>query len=244
MNTLLANFLITEDPLYFIFILVSIFIILLSSALLILLLVQTIKASQMRRNEMKGLKDEAYHEALQLLDDAQKKSLDILATSQIKARNSLDHAESLSKEAREELKDKVGKIYEKQTHTLENVGKEMLSAYKELLEVEKHTNLKNLEDTRNMIKDEMLSEVATFKESLKKDTFKVQEEIEKKVHEGYSEVSAEIEEYKRQKLEKLNTQIIEIMADIYTEVLGEKLTPDLHENFLLTRLEEELKRIS
>ncbi|HAI63058.1 MAG: hypothetical protein UU64_C0013G0014 [candidate division WWE3 bacterium GW2011_GWF2_41_45] len=238
-SILLPNEFFTERVFYFVIAFSSLTVLIL--VLILLYVFQSKKQAKDRLMENE-IKDKAYVEAMKIMDSARLKSLKILEESQLKAHKSLDNASSLSKEARAELDRKFAVIYDKQTSTLDGLSQELVKTYKDALEKERKENMQVIDETSDMLKRELTAEVIEITDTVRKGTIEKQKEIEKKLEEEYSRVEEEINAYKAQKTEEINSRIFDIIARVSDRVLGRVIDQSSHEKFILDTLTEELMK--
>ncbi len=201
-----------------------------------------LKKSREQKNIEEKIKDKAYSDAMKIMDDARIKSLKILEESQLKAHKSLDHASNLSNEAKLELDKKFNAIYDKHAETLEGLGDALVRTYREALDKERQENLKVIDETSDMLRRELTSEMMEIKDAVRKGTIEKQQEIEKKLEEEYQKIEAELKDYKQKKSEDLNNRIFDIIAKVSEKVLGRVIDQSSHERFVLDTLKEELMK--
>ncbi len=236
---LLPNEFFTERVFYFVIAFSSLTVFIL--VLIIVYLLQYKKQEKEAKLE-EEIKDRAYEQAMKIMDAARLKSLKILEASQAKAHKSLESASSLSEEARQELEKKFSDIYDKHSSILEELGQDLVKTYKEALEKERKENFQVIDETSEMLKRELASEVMEIKDTVRKGTIEKQKEIETKLEEAYSSVEEEIKAYKFQKVEELNSRIFDIIAKVSDTVLGRVIDQSSHEKFILDALREELMK--
>ncbi|KKS30937.1 hypothetical protein A2380_00015 [candidate division WWE3 bacterium RIFOXYB1_FULL_43_24] len=238
-SILLPNEFFTERVFYFVIAFSSLTVLIL--VLMLLYIFQSKKQEKDRLLEDE-IKDKAYSGAMKIMDAARLKSLKILEESQLKAHKSLDNASSLSKEAREDLDRKFAAIYDKQTSTLEGLGQELVKTYKDALDKERRENMQVIDETSEMLKRELTAEVVEITDTVRKGTIEKQKEVEKKLEDEYSRIEAEINAYKAQKTEEINSRIFDIIAKVSDRVLGRVIDQSTHEKFILDTLAEELMK--
>src|SRR3989339_726664 len=236
---LLPNEFFTERVFYFVIAFSS-----LTVFILVLVFLYILQRNKQEREVFleKEIKDKAYAEAMKIMDSARLKSLKILEESQLKAHRSLDSATSLSKEARDDLDRKFAAIYDKQTSTLEGLGQELVKTYKDALDKERRENMQVIDETSEMLKRELTAEVVEITDTVRKGTIEKQKEVEKKLEDEYSRIEAEINAYKAQKTEEINSRIFDIVAKVSDRVLGRVIDQSSHEKFILDTLKEELMK--
>jgi cell division septum initiation protein DivIVA len=195
-------------------------------------------------NEAKEVHDNAYEDALKILDEARVKSVKLFGESQLKAQRILGDAGSLSESSREELVRRLEDLYSKQEETFRQLSSGFVKSYKEALEKEKTENIRTLAETTEMIKDEVLSDIGVFKDTIRKSTIEGQQQVEEKLAASYAEVEKEIQNYREEKIAALNSKIFHILADISEKVIGSSIDLVDHEKFILDTLKDEVRKLS
>lgn len=186
---------------------------------------------------------EVYQDALRILDQARADSLKILGRAQAKAQGILDTSYVISQENKRRLEDNIAGIYDKQGKALDNLSEELLALYKEAVQEGKQENIRTLYEVTEAMKRDALSEVDDFKNVIKKGTIEAQEALEQKIMTEYSKADTEIEEYKDKKIKSLNNKILDVLSNIYTEVIGQDFDQIKHEKLILKMLKEEMDRL-
>lgn len=186
------------------------------------------------------IKEEAYHNALKILDQARVKSLRILSESQLKAQESLDDIEDLNNSTKESLIRKLTTLYDKQENVLKQMNVDLLDSYKKAIEKESGESIKTLAETSEILKQEVLSEVEVFKQNMKDSTYLTQKELEERLRKSYEEVEKEIKTYKEDKIKSLNSKIFDVLAEVSTAVIGKCVDMSTSEKFIMDTLKEEM----
>lgn len=192
--------------------------------------------------ENKGLGENAYQDALKILDRARADSLKILGRAQSKAQSVLNSTYTISKESREKLDDNLHNIYEKQEKSLSDLTKDLLNSYKSAVEEGKEENIRTLYEATESMKNEALKGVTEFKDVIKKETLEARGQLEDKLKAEYSIVEQEVEVYKAEKLKNLNNRIFDILANVYAEVIKQDLDQIKHEKLIIGMLKDELRK--
>jgi cell division septum initiation protein DivIVA len=105
------------------------------------------------------LRNDAYQDALKILDRARVDSLKILGRAQSKAQSVLNSTYAISKESRDKLDNNLRSIYEKQEKSLSEVTKDLLDSYKSAVEEGKEENIRTLYEATESMKNEALKGV-------------------------------------------------------------------------------------
>ena len=200
------------------------------------------KSKKKFNDEDNEIEKSAYGEALKILDRARADSLKILGRAQMKAQGLLDNTYVISKENRKRLEDSVRDIYEKQSRVLDNLSEELLDNYRLAIEEGKKENIRTLYEVTEAMKKEAIQGVDELKDVVKRETMGAQDALEEKIMSEYAKVDTEIKEYKKSKIESLNKKIIELLSNVYSEVIGQDLDQVRHEKLILDLLDREIKK--
>jgi ABC-type multidrug transport system fused ATPase/permease subunit len=195
-------------------------------------------------DEVTEVHEDAYEDALKILDAARVKSVKLFGDSQLRAQKILGEAGSLSEASREDLVKKLEDLYSVQEETFKQLSAGFVKSYKEALEKEKTENIRTLAETTEMIKDEVLSDIDEFKDTIRKSTIVSQQQVEEKLTASYQEVEKEIQRYKEEKIAALNSKIFHILADLSEKVIGSSIDLVEHEKFILDTLKDEVRKLS
>lgn len=195
-------------------------------------------------DEVKEVHENAYEDALKILDDARVKSVKLFGDSQLRAQKIISEAGELSETSREDLVKKLEDLSARQEETYQQLSSGFVKSYKEALEKEKNENIRTLAETTEMLKDEVLSGVDDFKDTIRKSTIVSQQQVEEKLEASYKAVEKEIQDYKEEKIAALNSKIFHILADISEKVIGSSIDLVDHEKFILDTLKDEVRKLS
>jgi len=221
-------------------------LILFSFAALILVYVLFIlvgkKLRRHKRKKIDGLREESYQDALKILDRARTESLKILSRAESRAHNVLNDTYSVSKESKDRLEKNLQQIYQKQEKYISDVNNELIRSYKDIVAEGKKENIRTLYEATEEMKKEAMSGVTEFKNVIQKETLEAQNELESKIQSEYAEIEKEIESYKSEKLKNLNNKIFDILAIVYSEVIGQDLDQIKHEKLIIELLKDEIRR--
>ncbi len=190
-----------------------------------------------------SMREDAYQEALKILDEARVKSLKILGDSQLKAQKTLKDMGSLNEGMKKDLDKRIEQLYLRQEEDLKEFGDGFIQSYRQAANEKKDESIKSLVQSTEEIKNEVISDMEEFKNVVKKETMGVQEEMEEKLKKNYAEVDKEISEYKERKIKEINGLILLLLSDISEEVIGKSMDQTDYEKYVLKRLGEEIKKL-
>lgn len=188
------------------------------------------------------LSNNAYQDALRILDRARADSLKILSRAQMKAQTVLKSTYSITQESRRELDENLIEIYKKQEKSLGDLTEELLQSYKHAVQQGKDENIRTLYEASEAMKKEALSGVDELKTAIKKETLGAQQALEEKIQTEYSKVEHEVDIYKQEKIKNLNKKIFDMLSEIYSRVIMQDLDQTTHEKMILDLLKEEIRK--
>jgi cell division septum initiation protein DivIVA len=243
MNSILPEgFSILSFIVFFLVTLVVVFLVMVLFYNFVSLLFRILRKERVNREVVK-MHENAYEEALRILDEARVKSARLFGDAQIKSQEMLSETEDITDEKKKELNRKLEVLSFKQEEMFKQLGESLVKSYKEALEKEKNESIKSLAETQEMIKDEVLSNIGDFKDTIRKGTIVAQEQMEEKLKKSYEEVEREIAKYKEEKIAALNAKIFQILADVSEKVFGKSVDQTGHEKFVLDTLKDEVRKL-
>ncbi|MFC1621850.1 hypothetical protein ACFL13_00480 [Patescibacteria group bacterium] len=230
--------------------LLFIFLVSFSSLIFIVLYIiyTHIAESRFRKNSAKGSQEEAYSEALKIVDTARKESLQIVKSANRKAQDILSESRELHNYVEEGLTKKLNMVARSQAKHFEELTHNVFQKYRQTMEVEKDIALKEFKLSFNEIKGEMLMELEKFVEVLKIEVAKTKGSLEEKVNQELVKTNEEIKRYKDQKLKEVDGTLRSTVDQATQDILRRSMTNKDHENLILNALEtiknsEKFKRI-
>ncbi|MFH1648227.1 MAG: hypothetical protein ABIA11_00665, partial [Patescibacteria group bacterium] len=137
---------------------------------------------------------------------------------------------------------RIGDVYKRQEDYLKKSIEELLITFKSAVEKGSEENIRTLVQTTETLKKEALSDITEFKEMLEEETMGAKEELEDKVKADYAQVEAEIDTYRQKKLKELNNKVLDILSNIYLEVIGKELDQPKYEEMVLKLLDEQVRK--
>jgi len=223
--------------------LIFIFIMLQGSLLVILFYLFLDKFSSSKKIKLQEsvVKQEAYNKALAILEEAKDSSIRIVEEANKKAQLLLGDVQLLTNDVKHDLNTQLQSLSEKHIQTLTATTAEFIDNYKNTLGAEGKKTTEALEQTTTIVKEALLSEVEQFKDILRKETLDTEEQVKLKIQDEYSQVRAELEEYKKTKTAAIDAKIYEIVYDVVSNVTAKSLDVDAHQDLVMHFLEEAKK---
>lgn len=220
----------TLEPIVFFDLIIAIFILSISLGAIVISYTKTVRKLHDLYKEKSTAQKEMLKKSDHILEEAREKALKIVSDA-----NLFD--DSTKKMFDQELK----MIQEGQVKTLEKLSYDLLNVYQKELTDLKENNIKLMSNISKDIENSVIAELKDFREILKKETYDSQKIVETKIEETYKATQKEIEDYKTERLKKVEGQIFEIIQNVSREVLGKTLSRDEHEQLVMDALEKAKK---
>lgn len=198
--------------------------------------------------------DEVYKQNLYLKHHFSEKSLEKLNSAHEKSSKivaeAISQAEEIIQKA-ELLKDTRDKEFSKELIELSRIQKEALKTKLSELQsgfLEEISNLK--EDDINLfqnitkdIEDVATSEIQKFEKQLHDETIGGQSIVEQKINDAFAKANFEIIEYKKEKIEKADKEVFDILQTIAKNLLHKELSYEDHKDLIMEALEDAKKEM-
>ncbi len=189
-----------------------------------------VKEENFQKNEK--ILDETRIKAARILDDANSKALDIINKVTLSTDLSSDNfSQGLLRVSSEQIKE------------FEKVTSDFTKVYSQTLQDLRSKNIEIFQNTSKDIELNASEELKNFKESMDKLTSQSQGEVEKKIDTDYQSAKGEIENYKKEQLEKIDSDIYELLEKISKTILGKTISLSDHEDLIEKSLEKAKKEI-
>jgi len=180
--------------------------------------------------ENADLLSQARGKAIKMIDEANNKALDIIS----KATLSTDTVS-------ETFKQEMSHISSVQIKEFKKATSDFTKTYFQVLQDLKANNIEAFQNVSKDIEVNTTKEITNFKESMEKLTVLSQDEVKKKIDADYALLTKEMEDYKNQELQKVESGIYELLENVSKLVLGKALSLSEHEELIEKSLKEAKK---
>lgn len=185
-----------------------------------------------------NIKQDAYDEATKIMDEAREQSNQIINETTQKSKDILNSINNLSSSAKGEVEQELEQLAEKQKALLNTTTQELAGFYKNIVEKQKQESLAAISGASDDIKNALLNEVGEFENTLQKETVEKQAALEKRLEEEYQKIQGELEQYKRDRIDKIDSSIFEVLHEVTAKVLGKALSLEEHKQLVLDALNQ------
>lgn len=194
-----------------------------------------------KQDKLLNQPQENYGNSLELIEQAQKQANAIVEKAVESAKHILFETEYVKQDITKEMQDSLQKVAEESVKLVQGRSTESEKEFRAVVEEIKQEFAKAAEQKLQNIEQVTLTETNDFKEILRQETIKSQSIIGKKIGEDFDAVSAELSEYKKQRMAEIDKNIQAITKQVIEETLGQSITLPIHQDLVLASLENAKK---
>ena len=230
------------DDLFLIYALVT--SVLLLSGVLILVIgyfFSTIKKIRLYQKDIERIENDIVHHNKQAIDRARQKAEEIITAANTRAREIIQQTNKLEDETHQAGKQIAEKLLSSQKEELERARDQLFNQYKTLLENLYQDNVNLFRSISKDIETQAVLEVEDFKNILRRETLESQKIVGKRIDKLYADTQIEVEQYKKQELQKVQDNIYKIIENAVVLAIGKSIDFDKHEDLVMEALEEAIK---
>lgn len=188
-----------------------------------------------------NIRDESFQKNADILEEARIKAVKMIDDANNQALDIVNKVTLSTDVVSENFKEDLLRISSIQIKEFEKATSNFTSLYSQVLQ---DLKTKNIEIFQNISKDIEVNtneEIKNFKESMQKLTTLSQKEVRKKIDIDYEISKKEIEAYKKEELQKIDSGIYELLEKMSKLVLGKALSLSEHEDLIEKSLEKAKK---
>lgn len=180
-------------------------------------------------------------EAEHILADAHKEAVEIVRTAAEKAQEILKSAEVIKQETIENLSREITAISEQHQRYLKDASLKYVETYEHMAERAQEEYLNTLHAASQSMAQDAKQTLGMFETFLKDQTVGYKQAMERKIEELRKQVNEYVHEYKKDKLQRVDNVINEIIVSVAKSVIGRSLNIKEHNELVLKALDEAKK---
>lgn len=229
------------DALIFFYLTTALFVL---SIVLVFVIVRYEAMLRREREEAKQietLKTHIEQQARQITEEAKGEAEEIVKNANIRAQQIIGSGESVNLDTKKALEQTFKDLLLQSNKMLNDKAGEIVKQYEKLIGELNNKHINIFKNTTKDIENYTVSEVSDFKGILRQETVDAQKIVEQKIEEVYASAQREVEEYKKQQLERVRENIYKLLSEISKLVLGRSLDLSSQEELILQALEEAKK---
>jgi exonuclease VII large subunit len=174
-----------------------------------------------------GLNARSHHKAERIFEQAQNKSLEIIAESEQKAEQIINQADFFSGISQDEI-----------SKQLQKASQEQIQAYSRLMQELRGEIGKMFETVSADIQNNTLDQVEKFRKDVSAKTLETENMLGGEMKQEYQKVSLAIESYKENMMKKIDETTYSIVKQVTESVLHRGSSAADHEHLVIQALEE------
>jgi len=209
------------NPALYVFLIATIILLCIVLVAIVLSYIATIRRLNHLESEKESLYKKTLDEQHEAISAAQKKASEIVAD-----------ATHIKTETEEALNSSISKL-----------SSDFLSAYQTEATKLKNDNINKYSNISKSISDIVTGNLEDLKKIIAQQTIDSQRVVEVKFKEEYQKLEEEMTEYKKERIQKINSNIYEILHNISRIAFGKGISLQEHEELIAKALEESEREI-
>lgn len=194
-----------------------------------------------KQNKIINKPQENYGDSLEIIESAQKQANAIVEKAVESAKHILFETEYVKQDITREMQDSLSKVAEETIKMVQGRSAESDKEFRTIVDEIKQEFAKEASQKLSAIEKIATDETNDFKEILRRETVSSQAIIGKKIGEDFTQVQAEIEEYKKLRFGEVDHNIDGIVKQVVKDVLGQSITLPVQEQLVENSLENAKK---
>ncbi len=190
-------------------------------------------------NEKQKLPEEV--EARHILSNANREAVEIIRMATEKALEILQSAESVKESTTSSLAKELTAVAQQHKQYLESASLKYVETYEHMAEQAQEEYLSTLHEASQVMAGDAKRTLDMFETFLKDQTIGYKQQMEKKIEDLRNNVNEQVNEYKKEKLKRIDKSINEIIISVAKIVIGHSLNVKEHNELVLKALEEAKK---
>ncbi|TSC73261.1 MAG: Uncharacterized protein G01um101470_187 [Parcubacteria group bacterium Gr01-1014_70] len=172
---------------------------------------------------------------------ANQEASEIIRTATKKAREMLEGAEMIQRDSSSTLAEELTSLAKQHKQYLKDASLKYVETYEHMAERAQEEYLETLHEASQSMAGDAKHTLDMFETFLKDQTIGYKQQMEKKIEELRDKVNESVNEYKKDKLKRVDKAINEIIIVVAKNVIGRSLNIKEHNELVLRALEEAKK---
>lgn len=180
-------------------------------------------------------------ESKRTLANANKQATDIITTATQKARDILQSAEAIKEGTAQTLAHEITAISEQHKRYLKDASLKYVETYEHMAENAQEEYLTTLHEASQGMAQDAKQTLGMFETFLKDQTVGYKQAMERKIEVLRHQANEYVNEYKKEKLQRVDKAIDDIVVSVSKNVIGKSINIKEHNELVLRALEEAKK---
>lgn len=180
-------------------------------------------------------------ESQHILSNANEEAIEIIRVASKKAREILESVVHVKEDVSSSLTKELTAIAEQHKQYLKDASLKYVETYEHMAERAQEEYLSTLHEASQVMAGDAKHTLDMFETFLKDQTIGYKQQMEKKIDDLRNKVNEQVNEYKKEKLKRVDKAINEIVISVAKIVIGRSLNIKEHNELVLRALEEAKK---
>lgn len=191
-----------------------------------------------REREFEKKESRIYKEATKIVEQANAKAKQVIENAVERAKQILVGSEYLKQDLEADIDKAVTSILDKNIKKINEAADRFKESYDQLFSKLKEKYASNTTEILNEIRQEGQKEIVDFRQILRKETLDAQRFVGEKINQEFEKAKAEIGEYKKTELGKIDNSINRVVGKVLQSVTGKLISFRDHEDLITEALNQ------
>lgn len=190
------------------------------------------------KKEVEETENNIYKIYKKIIKNAHATARQILQSTTAKASQILSETNYVNEQLVKDFDLNLHSVAQTDIDTFKQNSGQFSAEYQQLLQQMKDEYIKEMRQMVGLLTQSISSELKDYKDIVRAETIESQTIIEKRIEDEFEKAQKEIQEYKKQELDKVNQSVQELINSITEKVLGKTIPLADHEQLIMEALEE------
>ncbi len=184
-----------------------------------------------------NMQNQLTEKPLKLLEQAHANAQEIITLANKQAGEILASSKAYENNSNQALKDKLVVLEQQQESVFAKASQDMKVAYQNMLTQIQEQDINTLKTITKDIESDVIADFKEFRDVLEKETINSEKIAKGKIDEEYLAMEKDLDEYKKQKYQKIDEDIYKILYRVSEMVLNQGISYDKHKELVIDALE-------
>ncbi|HVZ67679.1 MAG TPA: hypothetical protein VG917_05480 [Patescibacteria group bacterium] len=207
------------------------------------IIIALVNSSRLKKSEMTSdeLRNEAKDIQNKIFLKAQEDYAEIISAADQKAEEIVKQTSKITSDSNTAFEKTIETLLKNQYDELNKKASEIEKGYEKEMQEANENNIKVFSNITKEVLDYTNSQFAEYKKTLEAMTIDARKLAETKANEEFKKMEADIEAYKKERIEKIDNNIFNLLLSVSKIAIGKSLTVNDQKNLILEALEQAKK---
>ena len=200
-----------------------------------------LKRLALSQQEGEQQKQEAYRQAKEMIDKTRREAVQMLEDAAKKSALLVGDMQMITDDTKRNMNESLTVLSNKQSEQLQRVSEEIVSSYKTLINRAEAELGNTLKQSLEASSEQASKTADQFQGTLAKELARYQQAVDTRFNEWHAAAQKQIDEYKQESMKKIESSIYQIIVQVSQQVIGKSLDLQQHQDLVMHALEEAKK---